>query len=283
MDKRLPKPPVKAVLLNQSPPPPSNLHTGRHPSHSYMVDPALLYGNYSTNRTNPGVHTYGQSRINSTTPEPQPSRVRLEQPVKGPRALNEYVDTPHRKQTDQVIGHKISRHESIQPLNESVIQSQPMKGLNTEKTNFAHEHQNSIICNVCHKCRCEECRMPRDLPKTWICDQKCEVSADKLVEYCTCLCCVQCVFQFMFTEQEDDLYLVDRPCACFSEGHCCKRWTVMGLMSLCLPGLCCYPCLKGCVKCMNKCYNKCTNNGCQCNRDRHSGMGHLLESESSST
>ncbi|GLV36108.1 sprouty [Carabus blaptoides fortunei] len=49
----------------------------------------------------------------------------------------------------------------------------------------------NIICSECGRCRCESCRAPRPLPSRWVCDNACLCSADALIDYASCLCCVK--------------------------------------------------------------------------------------------
>ncbi|GFY57018.1 hypothetical protein TNIN_124601 [Trichonephila inaurata madagascariensis] len=56
------------------------------------------------------------------------------------------------------------------------------------------DHNDSIICRQCRRCKCEACRNPRHLPSKWICNNKCLCSASNIVDYCSCMCCVRGLF-----------------------------------------------------------------------------------------
>ncbi|CAG5127545.1 unnamed protein product [Candidula unifasciata] len=123
-------------------------------------------------------------------------------------------------------------------------------------------HGDSIICDKCGKCRCSSCTEPRTLPSRWCCHNTCEVSLNKALDVCTCFCCIKCIFYHCGAEEDNECY--EKPCGCTSTPHCCQRWTVMGMMSLCLPCLWTYwPAKAGLATC-TMCYNHFRRNGCQC-------------------
>lgn len=126
-------------------------------------------------------------------------------------------------------------------------------------------HGDSIICRQCRRCKCEACRNPRHLPSKWICHDKFLCSAQSVVDYCTCMCCVKGVFYHWAKDYEDssDVSCADQPCSC-SPHKRFLRWGCMGLLSLALPCLCCYWPLRGCVSLCETCYAQCTGQGCKC-------------------
>ena len=234
----------------------------------------------------------------------------------GPRHLNEYVDNPavmvstNPSDTREMI--------SLLPPDRTVggrsggttilTQPQPSGLLKDRRDHNTHKGQhignlqppdpvavrsatdeedphNSIICKKCGECKCKSCTSPRKLPSRWICKNRFECSARKAVEACSCLCCVKMVF-YHCENSEDNLSTADVPCACCERPHCCKRWTCIGVMSLCVPCLCFYWPLRALVGLTTACYNGCSRRGCQCNRDKSSGQTltktPLIDSESSS-
>ncbi|KAK6976653.1 protein sprouty 2 [Biomphalaria glabrata] len=124
-------------------------------------------------------------------------------------------------------------------------------------------HGDSIMCESCGKCRCAACTEPRSLPSHWCCRDTCEVSPDNVIDFCTCFCCVKCMFYHCGSEEENQCY--ENPCGCCSTAHCCQRWTVMGMMALCLPCLWTYWPARACLAASTFCYSHCRRKGCQCN------------------
>lgn len=127
------------------------------------------------------------------------------------------------------------------------------------------QHQESIICRQCRRCKCEACRTPRHLPSKWICHDKFLCSANNVVDYCSCMCCVKGLFYHWGKdyEMDSDVTCADQPCSC-SPHKRILRWACLGLLSLPLPCLCCYWPLRGCVKTCEKCYMRYTARGCRC-------------------
>ena len=165
-----------------------------------------------------------------------------------------------------------------------VIDSQPVSLKRQTACHVEQECEDSIICQRCKRCRCSGCRAKRELPKHW-CGTT-EVSAQCVVEWCTCLKAVKCCFDVLnIHDHEHENPLSDRPCACFDQPHCCKRWTCMGLMSICLPCLCFYPFLKCGLMTCTACYNCATRKGCTCSErsTNEPGSKRLIEHENSSS
>ncbi|MEQ2243623.1 hypothetical protein ILYODFUR_008769 [Ilyodon furcidens] len=148
----------------------------------------------------------------------------------------------------------------------SVVHTQPKgelksdsffgKGLTDEET----EHL--FICERCARCKCQECCSPRRLPSCWACGQRCLCSAESVVEYCTCLCCVKGLF-YHCSAQDDEDNCADRPCSC-APANACARWSTMALLALCLPCLCCYPPARMCLALCQCAHDRATRPGCRC-------------------
>nr|XP_006633010.1 PREDICTED: protein sprouty homolog 3 [Lepisosteus oculatus] len=118
-----------------------------------------------------------------------------------------------------------------------------------------------FICELCGRCKCEECGAPRGLPSCWACGQRCVCSPESVVEHATCLCCVKGLFYHCSADDEDNC--ADRPCSC-QQAHACARWGAMGLLSLCLPCLCCYPPARACLALCQRGYDHAKRPGCRC-------------------
>lgn len=119
-----------------------------------------------------------------------------------------------------------------------------------------------FICERCGRCKCQECCAPRRLPSCWACGQRCLCSAESVVEYGTCLCCVKGLF-YHCSAQDDEDNCADRPCSC-APGHACARWGTMGMMALCLPCLCCYPPARLCLALCQRAHDRASRPGCRC-------------------
>ncbi|XP_077975903.1 uncharacterized protein LOC144431945 [Styela clava] len=117
-------------------------------------------------------------------------------------------------------------------------------------------------CGNCNKQSKRETRARcRSSAHCWTCNQRCLCNVDTCVETATCVCCVKGLFYHCLSHEDEDSY-ADEPCSCQSDKRC-LRWTLMGMLSLCLPCLCCYPIARGCVKICRTC-SGCVKSGCQC-------------------
>ncbi|XP_078370392.1 uncharacterized protein LOC144654180 [Oculina patagonica] len=71
----------------------------------------------------------------------------------------------------------------------------------------------------------------------------------QLVECCSCMCCVKAVFYHCTKDDEFEKNWADEPCACEVPGtECVARWSILGMFSLFIPCLVCYPIIKVCCK-----------------------------------
>lgn len=177
-------------------------------------------------------------------------------------------------------------HTTKVPNLDSRTSSQKDDVLSKDLTEHARQHSDndSIICRRCGKCKCHQCTQHRELPHRWICGNKVRCGAMDMVEYCTCVCGVKALVYHCMYDGESDSGGDDDPCGCCEQAHCCKRWTLMGLLSVCFPCLCCYWPLRCGVAACTACYNRCTRRGCHCRKDKSQNMSRLLiDSESSST
>ena len=201
------------------------------------------------------------------------------------RQLNEYVDSPtsgptnvtlrrNSEETDFVLVNVCTTLPSNTATNSvTSISDQPSKSLNLESVAQKPPEQcwNKIICPVCGKCRCSNCREPRQLPRRWIGEMEC--SPEVAVDCCTCMCCVRAAFYHCRRSEEDDFS--DEPCNC-DQDKCCTRWSLLGLFAICLPCLCCYWPLKCCLGICTSCYNACRKSrGCSCRPDAPSSSQHI--------
>lgn len=232
-------------------------------------------------------------------------RITLEGVRTHPRPQNEYVDTPkphllaNGKSVTVPTGGGGSGGVVPLPSNRTgrlnihinnVISSQPSSSPPLKKEPYDEEVQinisNSIICQRCGKCRCGACTEPRELPSRWLDfrGDKVKIDPESVVNLCTCFCCVKGLFYHCINNDPDAEYeSYSDPCACWSQPNCCKRWTCIALMSICLPCLCFYWPTKAGLKACTSCYNKCRRKGCQCHRRAEGSKKLLIDPDSSSS
>ncbi|XP_004680131.1 PREDICTED: protein sprouty homolog 2 [Condylura cristata] len=150
------------------------------------------------------------------------------------------------------------------PVADGIIRVQPKSELKPGELKPLSKEDlglHAYRCEDCGKCKCKECTYPRPLPSDWICDKQCLCSAQNVIDYGTCVCCVKGLFYHCSNDDEDNC--ADNPCSC-SQSHCCTRWSAMGVMSLFLPCLWCYLPAKGCLKLCQGCYDRVNRPGCRC-------------------
>ncbi|KAM4696929.1 protein sprouty homolog 3 [Rhinophrynus dorsalis] len=152
-------------------------------------------------------------------------------------------------------GHSLLR---TQPKDGDLKQDEFIKGI-MEKPDRYMGHL--FICEECGRCICDECTQVRSLPSCWVCNQRCLCSAENVIDYGTCLCCIKGLFYHCSTDDEDNC--ADDPCSC-SQGSCCSRWAAMSFLSFFMPCLCCYLPAKGCLKVCQKAYDRVKRPGCRC-------------------
>lgn len=137
----------------------------------------------------------------------------------------------------------------------------------------------SIMCNFCGRCRCESCREPPPLPSKWLCDNKCFCSADTILDYASCLCCVKGLFYHCVDgngsggiDGEAAASCADEPCSCTGNRRV-SRWACLGALTLVMPCLLCYWPFKGCVAACEVCYARHAAQGCRCNPNTTGNAG----------
>jgi hypothetical protein len=240
-----------------------------------------------------------QPPTNTLPPPDVAGVITLDQVRPQPRKQNEYVDTPRSPLTHSaskfgsgsttstkniVVVPSTPRERVILPnrtpssTQNSIIRTQPISTSPPLKKDLPLEIQNSdedsIICSKCGKCRCGACTSPRELPSKWLCGDKVNVSPETAVEYATCMCCVKGVFYHCSKDDQDaEFECVSDPCACCNRPNCCKRWTCILAMSMCLPCMCLYPPAKCGLMACTALYNKCRKKGCTCGNKSNNQSG----------
>ncbi|XP_063323474.1 protein sprouty homolog 2 [Pelmatolapia mariae] len=162
---------------------------------------------------------------------------------------------------DQIIRTQPKRSElnseELKPLNE---ESRPVVVM-TSSSVSRNQGKHSVRCEDCGRCQCSDCRRPRVLPSCWMCGRRCVCSADSVVEYGTCVCCIKGLFYHCSSDDEDTC--TDKPFSC-TQSHCCVRWLTVSLLSLFLPCILCYLPVKGCMAVCQCCYDRAKRPGCRC-------------------
>ncbi|XP_053683456.1 protein sprouty [Sabethes cyaneus] len=153
-----------------------------------------------------------------------------------------------------------------QPVSNAFSKDPPAAGLH--ELDIDLHPANSITCPQCKKCRCEECQRPRQLPSRWLCDNTCLCSAETVIDYASCFCCVKALYYHCAKDHEleresDTISCADDPCSCLPHKRT-TRWGWLGALSLALPCLWCYWPMRGCVALGAKCYAKHSRHGCRC-------------------
>jgi len=242
-ESSLPTPPHSSPVGPQDPPPLLHLP----PSLSALDSPITLTSpRTASSRTQ---NLYVDTPFGGGAPNPNETTPPVTRPVKR---------TPQRTSKTQSC---TSCH--------SVITSQPKADKSTAVlvTSSGGADQQSIICVRCGRCRCDACRTPHALPEVWLCDNSCLCSLESSLDTLSCMCCVKAAFyhcgERLDQEIDKEDSWVDSPCSC-SHTKWWLRWGCLGLMSLPLPCLLCYPLLWGLAKGAESCYQTATSRGCRC-------------------
>lgn len=133
------------------------------------------------------------------------------------------------------------------------------------------------VCRRCGQCCCPECS--RSSVAFRCCGGKRDCSAESAIDVCSCMCCVRTIFYHCLKDENGEEDCSEEPCSCCSWPHCALRWTIMALLTPCLPCLCCYLPLRCLLRSCRACFG---GPGCRCPRNLPPGIKGLLESESSS-
>ncbi|KAJ8970637.1 hypothetical protein NQ314_001093 [Rhamnusium bicolor] len=118
------------------------------------------------------------------------------------RATNEYVETPFRavppSPPPQPPRTQRPARLALPPPLPLPVTKQPGTASFSKEPLPECATRPSIMCPECGRCRCESCQQPRPLPQKWVCNNSCLVSADSVIDYASCLCCVKGLFLSLF-------------------------------------------------------------------------------------
>lgn len=162
-------------------------------------------------------------------------------------------------------------HQQFSHCPEDSILSSQNAANNNGLISSNSDQLNSITCPQCNRCRCEECQKPRQLPSRWLCNNNCLCSAETIIDYASCLCCVKALFFHCSEDHElncesETIRCAEDPCSCVPYKRA-SRWGCLSVLSILLPCLCCYWPMRGCVSLCAKCYAKHSRHGCRCNNN----------------
>ncbi|XP_041973177.1 protein sprouty-like [Aricia agestis] len=160
------------------------------------------------------------------------------------RERNAYVETPHAPHAPPP--QPPHRHAAL-PL--KPVTAQP--GGDKRRA----PQPDSIVCERCGRCRCDECARPRPLPSRWLCGS-CLCSAEACVDYASCMCCAKALFYHCGSGEEE----AAAPCACG------PRLACVAALAVPLPCLWLYWPLRACAAAGAAAYARLSRAGCRCAR-----------------
>lgn len=121
------------------------------------------------------------------------------------------------------------------------------------------------MCPECGRCRCHSCQQPKRLPHRWMCNNFCLCSADAVIDYATCLCCVKAfMYHCCYEADSEEDSCPDDPCSCAPDEMRTGRWTCLATMAFCLPCLWLYWPLQCGKRAVEACYARHSRQGCRC-------------------
>ncbi|XP_050303006.1 protein sprouty isoform X2 [Anthonomus grandis grandis] len=208
------------------------------------------------------------------SPVPPPAPVTLTVPrPDAERRDNEYVETPLRSGQSpcgQSPLSSLSIHRPAAPVPpQGAICKQPVSFSKTSKTPPCGSSRPSVMCTTCGQCKCETCRAPKGLPQCWSCNGGCLLSADSVVDYASCLCCVKGLFYHCSEADDVDGSCADDPCGCGPDRRT-ARWGCLAALACVLPCLMLYWPLRGAKRAVELCYERHSRAGCRCRPPKQS-------------
>ncbi|KAL1505436.1 hypothetical protein ABEB36_005006 [Hypothenemus hampei] len=191
------------------------------------------------------------SSVSLTTPRPETER-----------QDNEYVETPLRGPLTPLSPQRPPPPAPPQVL---PINKQPVSFSKAAPASSCggSTSRPSVMCTSCGRCKCATCRAPKPLPEYWLCNGSCLVSADSIVDYGSCLCCVKGLFYHCSEADDEDSRCADDPCGCDPDRRA-ARWGCLAALVCALPCLVLYWPLRGAKRAVELCYERHSRSGCRC-------------------
>ncbi|XP_050426174.1 protein sprouty [Adelges cooleyi] len=129
------------------------------------------------------------------------------------------------------------------------------------------QQHKSIICPICHKCRCNACHVSGKIRGCSICGDHLYVNPTSCVEWLSCICCYRASVYHCYPREDEtttDLWM-NNPCSCIPQDRV-QRFSCISLCTLCLPCILCYWPLKALSDLFQWIYRKLFSKGCRCPR-----------------
>jgi len=200
------------------------------------------------------------------------------------RAMNDYREFPTTAAVTTTTTTLVVRHGDSHPVSRppvdtdqtasplrDVVGGDDDRGKKESKApaskSLSSECRESIICQRCGRCRCDECARHK-------------ATGRRAVEICSCVSCFRHVVAIRRrrrrhryddnNDNDDD----DDPCACSPcRSDCRRRWALLAVLSVCLPCLCFYWPLRCVVGACSRCAGRAAVRGCRCVERRTSDFG----------
>ncbi|MCI4393555.1 hypothetical protein PGIGA_G00158820 [Pangasianodon gigas] len=154
-----------------------------------------------------------------------------------------------------------SKQEEMKLLGSASTDQEHLKLEPKQETTKQHNRKHPNPCDRCNRCKCRDCNAAPPLPACWLCGRRCLCSAEAMVEYTTCVCCLKALLYHCSSDDEDSS--ADAPFSCH-ESRRCKRWSTAAAMALVLPCLLCYGPARGCLALCQLCHAHTHRTGCRC-------------------
>lgn len=154
-----------------------------------------------------------------------------------------------------------SKQEELKLLRSATTDQMHLKLEPKQEMTKQHNRKHPSTCDRCSRCKCRDCTVATPLPACWLCGRRCLCSAEALVEYTTCVCCLKALLYHCSSDDEDSS--ADAPFSCHKSRRC-TRWSTAAAMAFVLPCLLCYGPAQGCLALCQLCHNHTHRTGCRC-------------------
>lgn len=155
-----------------------------------------------------------------------------------------------------------SQHEEMKLLGCASTDEKNLKLEPKQETTKQLNRKHPNPCDHCRRCMCRDCAEATPLPACWLCGRRCLCSAEAVVEYTTCVCCLKALLYHCSSDDEDSNS--DAPFSCRKSGRC-TRWSSAIALTFVLPCLLCYGPARGCLALCQLCHECTHRTGCRCN------------------
>lgn len=156
----------------------------------------------------------------------------------------------------------MSKQEEMKLLGSASTDQKHLKFETKQEATKQYKKRHPSPCDHCNQGKCKNCTASTPLPACWLCGRRCLCSAEAVVEYTTCVCCLKALLYHCSNDDEDSS--ADAPFSCHKSRRC-TRWSIAAAMAFVLPCLLCYGPARGCLTLCQLCYNHTHRTGCRCN------------------